>query len=102
MRAAFDEICDDFKAIPCAPGEAKIRVGVVGEIYVKFSPLGNNNLEQFLLSEGAEPVVPGLTDFMIFKIYNRVVDVDIYGGSLAQKEGLPVLHGLYREAASRI
>ncbi len=85
MRAAFDEICNDFKTIPYAPGE-KIRVGVVGEIYVKFSALGNNNLEQFLLSEGAEPVVPGLTDFMIFKIYNRVVDVDIYGGSLFKKK----------------
>ena len=85
MRAAFDEICSDFKTIPYAPGE-KIRVGVVGEIYVKFSALGNNNLEQFLLSEGAEPVVPGLTDFMIFKIYNRVVDVDIYGGSLLKKK----------------
>ena len=59
---------------------------MVGEIYVKFSALGNNNLEQFLLSEGAEPVVPGLTDFMIFKIYNRVVDVDIYGGSLLKKK----------------
>ncbi len=51
-----------------------MRVGIVGEIYVKFSPLGNNNLEKFLLSEGVEPVVPGLTDFIIFKIYNRVFD----------------------------
>ncbi len=65
------QICADFASIPVT-GEQKVRVGVVGEIYVKFSPLGNNNLEQFLLSEGAEPVVPGLTDFMIFKIYNRV------------------------------
>ena len=85
MRGIFDEICADFKSIPVS-GEEKIRVGVVGEIYVKFSALGNNNLEQFLLSEGAEPVVPGLTDFMIFKIYNRVVDVDIYGGSLLKKK----------------
>ena len=33
-------------------GEPKVRVGVVGEIYIKYSPLGNNNLEEFLLSEG--------------------------------------------------
>ncbi|MCD7821791.1 MAG: 2-hydroxyacyl-CoA dehydratase [Clostridiales bacterium] len=85
MRAIFDEIIADFEAIPIT-GEEKVRVGVVGEIYVKFSALGNNHLEEFLLSEGAEPVVPGLTDFMIFKIYNRVVDVDIYGGSFAKKE----------------
>ncbi len=80
LRVVFDQICEDFKAIPVSK-EEKIRVGVVGEIYVKYSPLGNNDLEQFLLSEGAEPVVPGLTDFIIFKVFNREVDVDIYGGS---------------------
>lgn len=60
-------------------------MGVVGEIYIKYSPLGNNNLEDFLLAEGAEPVVPGLTDFIIFKIFNREVDVDLYGGKWAKK-----------------
>lgn len=84
MRGNFDAICADFAAIPVT-GEEKVRVGVVGEIYVKFSPLGNNNLEDFLLSEGAEPVVPGLTDFMIFKIYNRVADVELYGGRWIKK-----------------
>ncbi|MGN0968912.1 MAG: 2-hydroxyglutaryl-CoA dehydratase [Oscillospiraceae bacterium] len=85
MIANFDRIIDRFKAIPVS-GEEKVRVGVVGEIYVKYSPLGNNNLEQFLLSEGAEPVVPGLADFVIFKIYNREVDVDIYGGKWIKKK----------------
>jgi len=85
MCANFDKICDQFKAIPVS-GETKVRVGVVGEIYVKFSPLGNNDLEHFLLSEGAEPVVPGLTDFIIFKIYNRIADVDLYGGKWAKKK----------------
>ena len=84
MRTLFDRICADFAAIP-VQGEPKIRVGVVGEIYVKFAPLGNNNLEQFLLSEGVEPVVPGLTDFIIFKIYNRVADVNLYGGKWIKK-----------------
>ena len=80
MRANFDAICADFAAIPVA-GEPCIRVGVVGEIYVKFAPLGNNNLEQFLRSEGVEPVVPGLIDFILYCIYSRIVDVDLYGGS---------------------
>ena len=84
MRQNFDAICADFAAIP-VQGEPKIRVGVVGEIYVKFTPLGNNNLEKFLLSEGVEPVVPGLTDFIIFKIFNRVSDVDLYGGKWIKK-----------------
>ena len=89
MRKTFDAICADFASIPVT-GEEKVRVGVVGEIYVKFSPLGNNNLEDFLLSEGAEPVVPGLTDFMIFKIYNRVADVELYGGKWIKKAACQV------------
>ena len=84
MKRIFTEIIEDFKSIPYTPAD-KVRVGIVGEIYVKFSALGNNNLERFLLSEGAEPVVPGLADFLIFKIYNRVVDVDIYGGHWYKK-----------------
>ena len=99
MRENFDRICTDFETIPVSQ-EEKVRVGVVGEIYVKFSPLGNNNLEDFLLSEGAEPVVPGLTDFMIFKIFNREVDVNIYGGHWAKKKVCQVFKG-YIEACQR-
>ncbi len=79
VRANMDRICADFAALP-QQGPEKIRVGVVGEIYIKYAPLGNNNLEQFLLSEGVEPVVPGLLDFVIFKVDNRVVDPVLYGG----------------------
>ena len=99
MRKIFAEICDDFASIP-VQGEPKIRVGIVGEIYVKFAPLGNNNLEKFLLSEGVEPVVPGLTDFIIFKIYNREVDVNIYGGKWVKKKVCQVLKG-YVEKCQR-
>lgn len=92
MRALFDQIIADFAAIPVT-GEQKVRVGIVGEIYVKFSSLGNNGLEQFLLSEGAEPVVPGLTDFMIFKIFNRITDAELYGGHHLKKAFCQVFMG---------
>ena len=78
MRANFDAICADFAAIP-VQGEPKIRVGVVGEIYVKYSPLGNSHLEEFLLSEGCEPVVPALMDFVLYCIVNNVNDTRLYG-----------------------
>ena len=80
LKTNFRAICADFAAIP-TQGEPKVRVGVVGEIYVKFSPLGNNNLEKFLLSEGAEPVVPGLLDFILYSAHTRMTDVKLYGGS---------------------
>jgi len=83
MGRLMTEIAADFAAIEVA-GERKTRVGIVGEIYVKFAPLGNNNLEDFLLSEGCEPVVPGVTDFLLFKIDNRIEDIALYGGSFAK------------------
>lgn len=80
IQKFYDEILADFAKIP-KTGKKKIRVGIVGEIYVKYSPLGNNNLESFLLSEGAEVVVPGLLDFCMYCVYNGLVDQKLYGGS---------------------
>lgn len=57
----------------------KIKVGIVGEIYVKYSDLGNNNLVQFLLSENCEPVVPALMDFVLYCLINVVNDKKLYG-----------------------
>ncbi len=59
--------------------ERKVKVGIVGEIYVKYSGLGNNKLEKFLLSESGEPVVPALIDFVLYCIINVVNDRRLYG-----------------------
>lgn len=56
----------------------KPRVGIVGEIYLKYSPLGNNNLEDFLIEKGAEPVVSGVTDFILYYLKNHIIDSKIY------------------------
>lgn len=80
----MDKIAEEFTKIELRR-EEKIRVGVVGEIYVKYAAFANNNLEEFLLSEGVEAVVPGLLDFCIFKVDNRVEDAKLYGGQLAKK-----------------
>ena len=87
----YDEIIADFAKIP-KTGEKKVRVGIVGEIYVKYSPLGNNNLEEFLLSEGAEVVVPGLLDFCMYCVYNGLVDEDLYGGKFRKYQGSKVVY----------
>ena len=87
----FTKILDRFAAIPIEKTD-KPRIGIVGEIYVKYSPLGNNELEKFLLSEGAEPVIPGLLDFAIFKVHNREVDVDLYGGKWVKKFACGIGH----------
>ena len=59
----------------------KVKVGIVGEIYVKYSPLGNNNLEDFLREQDCEVNLPGLMDFALFKVDNRLEDIKLYGGN---------------------
>ncbi len=56
----------------------KVKVGIVGEIYVKYAPLGNNQLEEYLLSEGAEPVLTGVLDFLLYGFNNNLVDARLY------------------------
>ena len=73
-------IIDLFAAVERKKQE-KVKVGIVGEIYVKYSTLGNNNLEKFLLSENCEPVVPALIDFVMYCIINVVNDGKLYGHS---------------------
>ncbi len=80
MRAQLNQIVRDFEQIEVLKVQ-KPKVGVVGEIYVKYSPLANNNLEQFLLEQGCETMVPGVMGFMMFKVDNRLEDVKLYGGS---------------------
>lgn len=78
VKRNYADIVRSFAAI-AVQGEKKIRIGVVGEIYVKYAPLGNNSLEQFLRSEGVEVEIPGIVDFLIFKVDNRVEDASLYG-----------------------
>lgn len=79
IKQYFPQMLDDFAAIE-RKQESRPRVGIVGEIYVKYAPIGNNHLEEFLVSEGAEVVVPGLLDFCLYCVYNGIVDHKLYGG----------------------
>jgi len=64
--------------------QPKIKVGVVGEIYVKYSALGNNHLEDFLHEQDCEVNVPGILNFALFKVDNRLEDIKLYGGNAAK------------------
>ncbi len=78
VKANYRRILEAFGAIPMERRDT-VKVGVVGEIFVKYSPLGNNNLEQFLVDEGAEAVIPGLLDFCLYCVYNNLLDNKFYG-----------------------
>ena len=74
-------IIKDFDTIPIDENMVKPRVGVVGEILVKFSPAGNNHLVELLESEGAEAVVPDLLDFLLYCFYNQIYKAEHLGTS---------------------
>ena len=65
----------------------KPKVGIVGEILVKFHPIANNNIVDFLEKEGAEAVVPDLTDFFLYCGYNSNFRYEQLSGKLITKLG---------------
>lgn len=78
LRKNFKSIVKSFADIEKTK-ELKPKVGIVGEIFVKYSPLANNSLEEFLIQEGAEPYVPGLVDFMLYFLTTFMDDTKLYG-----------------------
>jgi predicted CoA-substrate-specific enzyme activase len=77
MVREFDQlsICD----------RRKPRVGLVGEILVKYHPVANNRLIELLEAEGAEVVVPDLMDFFLYCAYDGKIEHDLLAGSLFAK-----------------
>ena len=86
LKKHFRAIAESFAAIPVHKTE-KVKVGVVGEIYVKYSPLGNNDLEKFLASQDCEVNLPGLMGFLQYCIFNVSDNARLYGGTFLQKYG---------------
>lgn len=71
---SYSKVCrgivEAFDQLPIDGTLRKPRVGVVGEILVKYMPLANNHLVELLEAEGAEAVVPDLMDFMNYSVHN--------------------------------
>ena len=81
---AMARMARDFASIP-TKHVSKVKVGVVGEIYVKYSPLGNNDLEKFLASQDCEVNLPGLMGFAQYCVYNMSETARLYGGTFIEK-----------------
>ena len=84
MKATMPKIAAEFAAIP-VHRVPKVKVGVVGEIYVKCSPVGNNDLENFLATQDCEVNLPGLMGFVQYCAYNPSETARLYGGSFLEK-----------------
>ncbi|MBE6737828.1 MAG: 2-hydroxyglutaryl-CoA dehydratase [Ruminococcaceae bacterium] len=80
LKKNLSAIAQDFHNIEREKRD-KIKVGIVGEIYVKYSSFGNNGLEKFLDTQDCEYMLPGVLGFFQYCFSNMETDYNYYGGS---------------------
>ena len=78
-------IVRDFEALPIHKDIWKPKVGIVGEILVKYHPVANNHIEKVLMHEGAEVVMPDFVDFFMYMAYDSVVEHRLLDGKYKDK-----------------
>ncbi len=84
-RRNVKEIVRQFDAIPIDETLTKPKVGIVGEILVKYHPVANNFIEKVLHDEGAEVILPSFVDFFLYCAYDAIVKRELLGGSRKDK-----------------
>ncbi len=96
------DIVEAFDTFPIKEDLRKPRVGIVGEILVKYMPLANNHLVELLEQEGAEAVVPDLMDFLNYCVYNLEYKHQHLGAKwtalVASKASVAAIYALRRPA----
>ncbi len=85
FRKNIRKMVEEFDTMPLRDIQ-KPRVGIVGEILVKYHPTGNNNLVEVLENEGAEVCVPDLLDFFLYCAYNSTFKAEHLGMSVKTKK----------------
>ncbi len=90
MKQKFAEIAQDAASIPMHR-MPKVKVGIVGEIFVKFSPAANNGLQAFLESQDCEVNVPGMMGYVNYCVANTKLDDLFYGLGRAAGNGAAAL-----------
>ena len=93
-------IVEEFDRLPIHEDLRKPRVGIVGEILVKYMPLANGHLVELLEREGAEAVVPDLLDFMNYSLYNGTYKREFLGAKsdLVSRLGVAAIRWLRKPA----
>ncbi|WP_257235520.1 acyl-CoA dehydratase activase-related protein [Streptococcus macedonicus] len=76
-------IIKEFDTLETVDFGQKPRVGVVGEILVKYAPTANNDIVAIIENEGGEAVVPDLIGFMNYSLFNQIWKAD--GLNMSQK-----------------
>ena len=109
-RYSYRRVCKGivkaFDELPVNENLKKPRVGIVGEILVKYMPLANNHLVDLLEHEGAEAVVPDLIDFLNYCMYNADYKHKFLGGkwtsAAISKIGIAAIQAIRKPALNAI
>ena len=80
MKKLTKALAGEFAKVPIV-NRPKTKVGIVGEIYIKYAALGNNNLEKFLQKQDCEYMLPGVLNFVMYCVDTYLTDYKLYGGS---------------------
>ena len=80
VKGNLKQMVQTFADVPIQV-QKKVKVGIVGEVYVKYSPFANNDLEKFLQSQDCEYMLPGVLGFIHYCLTGPAVDWELYGGS---------------------
>lgn len=78
IKRNFIAIANDFAAIPVTD-EKKPKVGIVGELYIKYADFGNNYLLDFLIDQNVEVLVPGILGFAMYSLNIGMENNKLYG-----------------------
>ena len=84
IKKNLKAIADDFASIEIKK-TPKVKVAVIGELYLKYSAPGNNHLEEFLAEQDCEVYVPSILGFGIYKTNGALEDLRLYGGKKLKK-----------------
>ena len=84
MKKNLKAIADDFASIKIEK-TPKVKVAVIGELFLKYSAPGNNHLEEFLAEQDCEVYVPSILGFGIYKTNGALEDLRLYGGKPIKK-----------------
>ena len=84
FRSNIFDIVRDFDGLELRSDEIKPKVGIVGEILVKYHPTANNQIVRLLESEGAEVVVPDMMSFFLYSAYDYIAQYKLLAGSFKE------------------
>ncbi|BAL82451.1 hypothetical protein SELR_07430 [Selenomonas ruminantium subsp. lactilytica TAM6421] len=85
FRNNIKAMVKEFDHLPVQEDLWKPKVGIVGEILVKYHPVANNHIEKVLMDEGAEVVMPDFVDFFLYSAYDAIAKRNLLAGSYKEE-----------------